>query len=71
MLCQRRIIREELRNKKVYPIIRNFDYKLEGKDDISDMIAEIVNFLIRDDIPLEDDERQKKELAEELMYMRK
>ena len=68
MLCQRRIIREELRKRKVYPIIRNLDYKMEGKDEASGVILEIVNFLMRDDIPLEDDEKEKEELAEELSY---
>lgn len=52
LLCQRRIIREMLRKRKVYPIIRNLDYLL-GNDTVSDIIFELVNLLMRDEDPNE------------------
>ncbi len=52
LLCQTRVIRQLLRNSKVYPICRNLDYFLVN-DRINDVMHEIVNFLERDDDPNE------------------
>lgn len=65
MLCQRRVLREELRKRKVYPIVRNLDYVIEDEE-LSAIIFEIVNFLMRDDIPLDEDERAQIELSDQL-----
>lgn len=65
MLCQRRVLREELRKRKVYPIVRNLDYAIEDEE-LSAIIFEIVNFLMRDDIPLDEDERAQIELSDQL-----
>jgi hypothetical protein len=65
MLCQRRVLREELRKRKVYPIVRNLDYTIEDEE-LSAIIFEIVNFLMRDDIPLDEDERAQIELKDQL-----
>ena len=67
LLCQRRVIREELRKRKVYIIVRNLD-DVAGKsnEDIRRIILEIVNFLVRDDISAEDEGREEVELREEL-----
>jgi hypothetical protein len=54
LLCQTKLIRQELRKRKVYPICRNMDYLLED-DSINDTVFEIVNFLEREDDPYEDD----------------
>ena len=51
LLCQRRAIRNELRRRKVYPIIRNLDYVIENER-ASEIIYELVNFLMRDEEPL-------------------
>lgn len=50
LLCQKRGIREELRKKQVYPICRNLDY-LQDDESVSNLILEIVNFLMRDEHP--------------------
>ena len=50
LLCQRRGIREELRKKKVYPVLRNLDLKVE-EEKVSAAIYEAVNFLIADEDP--------------------
>eukprot|EP01041_Mallomonas_annulata_P003186 gene3186-6283_t len=50
LLCQRRNIREELRRRKIYPIVRNLDYIIE-KDEISEIVFEIVDLLMRDEEP--------------------
>lgn len=60
LLCQKRGIREELRKRKVYPICRNLDY-LQDDESVSNLILEIVNFLMRDehpDTPLDADNTQ-------------
>lgn len=53
LLCQTRKIREELRRRKVYPILRNLDYVQEG-DEVSEVVLEIVQFLMRDEDPATD-----------------
>ena len=68
MLCQRRLIREELRRRQAYPVIRNFNYKQEKTEKFDEIILNIVNFLKRDDISLEDAEKEREELEEELRY---
>jgi hypothetical protein len=50
LLCQKRGIREELRKRQVYPICRNLDY-LQDDESVSNLILEIVNFLMRDEHP--------------------
>jgi hypothetical protein len=42
------MIRNRLRAKKVYPVVRNFDYEQENQE-ASDVIYEIVNLLVRDE----------------------
>jgi hypothetical protein len=55
LLCQRRGIREQLRKLKVYTVIKNFHLKLEDliaeadADAISNIVYEIVNFLMGDE----------------------
>ena len=70
MLCTRRLIREELRKKKVYPILRNFNYSLPQKNvKFDSIILDIVNFLQRDDIALDDTaeiDKERQILEEEL-----
>ena len=51
ILCQRRNMREELRKKKVYPIIRNVDVELND-DKVSSVVFELVQMLMRDEEPL-------------------
>jgi len=48
LLCQRRGVREELRKRKVYPIVRNLDYAQEDEG-VSEIINEVVQFMIRDE----------------------
>ena len=50
LLCQKRGIRDELRKRKVYPLCRNLDY-LQEDEGASNIILEIVNFLMRDEDP--------------------
>ena len=50
LLCQTRTVRERLRAKKVYPIIRNLDYAQEDEA-VSSIILELVQFLARDESP--------------------
>ena len=50
LLCQRRGIREELRKRKVYYIIRNMDSKTEVEE-INAAVYEVVNLLICDEDP--------------------
>ena len=70
MLCTRRLVREELRKRKVYPIVRNFNYSLPQENEKFDsLILDIVNFLQREDISLNNKaemEREKEILEEEL-----
>ena len=66
LLCQTRIIRQKLRNMKVYSICRNLDYYLMN-DRVNEIMHDIVNFLERDDDPEEEGEGEKdvvKEVAE-------
>jgi hypothetical protein len=63
LLCQRRGIREELRKRKVYPVMRNLDLKIENNETISTAIYEVVNFLISDEdpnIPTDVDDSERK-----------
>jgi len=48
LLCQRRVLREELRKRKVYPVIKNLDYALEDEGDgpIRESIYSIVDLLM-------------------------
>ena len=48
LLCQTRIIRHELRRRQVYVICRNYDVEV-NQDRISDLMNEIVQFLMRDE----------------------
>ena len=48
LLCQRRNVREELRRRKAYPVVRNLDY-LQENEAVSELIYEIVNLLMRDE----------------------
>lgn len=50
LLCQKRGMREELRKRKVYPVVKNLDLKVEDEG-ISTAIHEIVNFLMGDEDP--------------------
>ncbi len=48
LLCQKRQIRKQLRSMKVYPIVRNLDYE-QNDERTSELILELVNFLMRDE----------------------
>ncbi|KDO34617.1 hypothetical protein SPRG_00680 [Saprolegnia parasitica CBS 223.65] len=48
LLCSSRNGRNVLRQRKVYPIVRNA-HIVEGNDEISDQIYKLVDFLIRDE----------------------
>jgi hypothetical protein len=48
LLCQRRGLREELRKRKVYNVVKNLDTKVED-DRVSELIYEIVNLLMGDE----------------------
>lgn len=50
LFCQRRGIREELRKRKVYYVIRNLDTKIEVEE-INAAVYEVVNLLICDEDP--------------------
>lgn len=50
LLCQKRGMREELRKRKVYPIMKNLDLKIEDEG-VSGAIYEVVNFLMGDEDP--------------------
>jgi hypothetical protein len=45
ILCQTRIIRDRLRVRKVYPVIRNLDY-FQDNEEVSAAIYEVVTLLI-------------------------
>lgn len=52
LLCQRRVIREELRRRKVYPVIRNLaEGVAEEAEAVSEAIIDLVNLLVRDEDP--------------------
>ena len=63
LLCQRRVIRQELRAKKVYPVVRNLDLFLEDEG-VNDVVVQIVDFLIRDEEEGAEEERERGEQAE-------
>eukprot|EP00981_Chlorochromonas_danica_P007516 scaffold1767_cov178-Ochromonas_danica.AAC.21 len=66
LLCQSRRMRERLRQKKVYPILRNLDLIIEeDQEAISLVILDVVNFLIGDEDPYEMAEEKRKEQEEE------
>ena len=48
ILCQTRNIRNELKKMKIYNILRNYDIEME-MDDVNTIMADIVNFLQRDE----------------------
>eukprot|EP01032_Pedospumella_encystans_P020656 gene20656-23462_t len=50
LLCQRRGLREELRKRKVYNVVKNLDTKCEDER-VSELIYEIVNLLMGDEDP--------------------
>lgn len=50
LLCQKRGMREELRKRKVYPVMKNLDLKIEDEG-VSTAIYEVVNFLMGDEDP--------------------
>lgn len=54
LLCQRRGLRQELRRRKVYPVIRNLDMYLEN-DDVNAVVLDLVDHLIRDEEELPPD----------------
>ena len=70
MLCTRRLIREELRKRKVYFIVRNYNYSLPQVNEKFDtLILDIVNFLQREDIALNNKaeiEKEREILEDEL-----
>jgi hypothetical protein len=49
LLCVRRDIRDELRQRKVYPVIRAVDNAIEGDEAVAEIIYKIVNFLQREE----------------------
>ena len=50
LLCQRRGVREELRKRRVYCVVRNLDVHLgEQHERVTELIYDIVNFLIGDE----------------------
>jgi hypothetical protein len=52
LLCQRRVIREELRRRKVYPVVRNLAEGVESETEaVSSAIIDLVNLLVRDEDP--------------------
>ncbi len=63
LLCQKRYLRDELRKRKVYPVIKNLDLKLADDevthDKFSEIIRNIVDFLMRDEsFEAEEDNRK-------------
>eukprot|EP01031_Cornospumella_fuschlensis_P027318 gene27318-32999_t len=56
LLCQKRYMRNELRKRKVYPIMRNLDLAVEDEG-VSAVLYDVVNFLIGDEDPNEADEQ--------------
>jgi hypothetical protein len=65
LLCQRRGLREELRKRKAYYVVRNLDLKVEDEQ-VSEKIYEIVNFLMGDEdlsTPIDTYEDSQKEKA--------
>lgn len=54
LLCQKRVSRSELRKRKVYPVLRNLDLKVEDEG-VSAALYDAVNFLIGDEDPNETD----------------
>jgi hypothetical protein len=58
LLCQKKQIRQELRDRKVYPICRNFYYKYDDER-LIDIVHDVVNFLEREDDPNDVDEEKQ------------
>lgn len=50
LLCQRRGLREEMRKRGAYFVVKNLDLKTEDEG-VSGAIYEIVNFLMGDEDP--------------------
>ena len=48
LLCQSKPCRQEMRRRKVYPIIRNLDNIMENES-INSVVYELVDFLMRDE----------------------
>lgn len=65
LLCQRRVIRQELRAKKVYPVVRNLDLFLEDEG-VNDVVVQIVDFLIRDEEEGTEEERERGQNAAQI-----
>ena len=63
LLCNRRPLREELRKRKVYAVIRNLDLAAADNEElhefVGDPIREIVDFLCGDEEPEEEVEKEK------------
>ena len=56
LLCQKRSIRDELRKRKAYPVIKNLAME-QDDDKVHDAISDVVDLTMRDedpDTPLED-----------------
>ncbi len=49
LLCQRRVIREELRKLHVYYVVKNLAPEVMENDEIFATIQNIVDFLMRDE----------------------
>jgi hypothetical protein len=58
LLCQKRMMREELRKRKAYFVCRNLDYQLQEIEAINKIVYDIVNFLMRDEDPYERDDAE-------------
>lgn len=50
LLCQKRTIRDELRKRKAYPVIKNLAMDQTG-DKVDDAIIDVVNLTMRDEDP--------------------
>ena len=64
LLCQKRYLRDELRKRKVYSVIKNLDLKLADDeathDKFSEIIRNIVDFQMRDESFEEEEDNRKK-----------
>lgn len=50
LLCQKRVIRDELRKRKVYPVIKNLAEEQEDER-VAEAIIDVVNLIVRDEDP--------------------
>lgn len=50
LLCQKRTIRDELRKRKAYPVIKNLAME-QKSDDVDNAIIDVVNLTMRDEDP--------------------